>query len=78
MRRRPRTSPDRCEASRQDLRGSQSNGGNQLADFGLAFVNQIGAGFRMLAAEEGLAYREDAAAHAIACVDDGDRAPLSS
>ena len=67
---------DRCETSRQDLRGSQSNGGNQLTDFGLAFVNQVGAGFRMLAAEEGITYREDTASHAIACVDDRDPRPF--
>ena len=58
--------------SGQDRRGSQSNGGNQLADFSLAFVYQVGASFRMLAAEEGVTYRENTAPHAIACVDDGD------
>ena len=47
-----------------------------VTDFRLAFVDEIRAGFSMLAVEKRLAHREDAAADAIASVDDGDRGPF--
>ena len=61
--------PDGREAARQNLRRAQSHVRNQPADFRLAFVDEIGAGFGMLAVEKWLAHCEDAAADAIARVD---------
>src|SRR5207344_3108622 len=43
----------------------------QLADFLLRFVDHVAAGFGVLAVREAFADRPDAAAHAVASLDDG-------
>ena len=60
---------------RKNRRGTQSHVRNQPADLRLAFVDEIGAGLRVLSAEKRLSHSEDAASHAIARIDDGDRRP---
>jgi hypothetical protein len=63
---------NRCKTARQDFRGAQPNRCNQFADFGLALVDEVGAGFGMLAVKKLIAEGEDAPADAIAGINDRD------
>ena len=70
--------PHVAEAAAEDPRELQPELLGELADLRLVLVDQVAAGLGVLAVGEAVAQRPDAAADAVARVDDGDRAPSAT
>src|SRR5687768_15963680 len=62
----------RCESARENLGRAQADLGDELADFGLALVDEVRSHLRVRAVKKRLARGEHAAADPIARIDDGD------
>src|SRR4029453_11979958 len=71
-----RLSSDVAKSTAQDGDELEPKFLRKLPDFALAFVDEIAAGFCMLAADERIAHGENAAADTIAGVDDSHVCPV--